>query len=68
MKYNASELAEWLTDEMPKYGCFSFLEAKRMLYEKGLDEYQAMSCYNSCYKQWLFRKKSRWCNTYEKEC
>ena len=43
MKYNASKLAEWLTNEIPKYGCFSFLEAKRMLYGKGLDECQAMS-------------------------
>ena len=43
MKYNASELAYWLYNRLPKYGCFSFLEAKRMLYEKGLDECQAMS-------------------------
>ena len=42
MKYNASELAEWLSDQIPKYGCFSFLEAKRMLCGKGLDECQAM--------------------------
>ena len=43
MKYNASELAYWLYTRLPKYGCFSFLEAKRMLYGKGLDEHQAMS-------------------------
>ena len=43
MKHNFSELAYWLYNRLPKYGCFSFLEAKRMLYEKGLDEHQAMS-------------------------
>ncbi len=40
MRYNASELANWLANKLPEYGCFSFLEAKRLLYVKGLTENQ----------------------------
>ncbi len=42
MKYNASKLAEWLTAQIPEYGCFSFMEAKRLLMQKGLTENQVM--------------------------